>query len=123
MAKGRMLQNRISKSKKIIPKEVRLGVVEKCGPECVYCGKEGFVSEKFGKPVVLEKETMKKWINEFDGTYHKVNRPMQFDHIIPISKGGETTIENMVISCSFCNQSKKDCTDGRWKNAKKGCFS
>ena len=34
---------------------------------------------------------------------------MQFDHVIPHSVGGETTIENMVITCAPCNY-------GRWYN-------
>jgi 5-methylcytosine-specific restriction endonuclease McrA len=107
MAKGRMA----------IPKEIREAVIKKCGPKCFYCGKEGFVSTRYGKPVVLEKEPIKKWINEFDDTFIFTHRAMQFDHILPISRDGKTSVENMVICCSFCNASKKDNINGRWKNA------
>ncbi|MFH1258326.1 MAG: HNH endonuclease [Elusimicrobiota bacterium] len=96
----------MAKSKRIIPKSVRIGVIKKCGPTCFWCSKEGFVSKKFDKDVVFEKETIKKWINEFDNTFHLINRPMEFDHIIPLFCGGKTTIENMVISCCACNRSK-----------------
>ncbi len=28
------------------------------------------------------------------------------DHVIPLSKGGETTFKNLVTSCYYCNQKK-----------------
>ena len=34
-------------------------------------------------------------------TYHA-------DHVIPLSRGGTNTPDNIVISCPFCNQSKSD---------------
>lgn len=32
------------------------------------------------------------------------------DHIYPVSKGGLSTIENMVLVCESCNAAKSDCT-------------
>jgi hypothetical protein len=32
---------------------------------------------------------------------------LQVEHIHPSSKGGETTLENLSLSCSMCNNSKK----------------
>ena len=33
---------------------------------------------------------------------------LQFDHILPVSKGGATTIENLEILCQTCNLSKSN---------------
>jgi 5-methylcytosine-specific restriction endonuclease McrA len=30
------------------------------------------------------------------------------DHIVPLSRGGSHTLENVQLACAFCNQSKKD---------------
>jgi len=32
--------------------------------------------------------------------------PIEIDHVIPLSKGGENTEENLVCSCRKCNRSK-----------------
>lgn len=37
--------------------------------------------------------------------------PMTFDHIQPISKGGETTFENVCLACRSCNEFKSDATE------------
>ena len=39
-----------------------------------------------------------------DGGIHK----MHFDHIKPWSKGGETTLENLQVLCSVCNEALGD---------------
>lgn len=38
---------------------------------------------------------------------------IHFDHVYPWSKGGETTVENLVVSCETCNRKKGD-TIGVW---------
>ncbi|HEY9602853.1 MAG TPA: HNH endonuclease [Allocoleopsis sp.] len=37
--------------------------------------------------------------------------PMTHDHILPISKGGETTVENVCLACRSCNEFKGDATE------------
>ena len=36
----------------------------------------------------------------------KKNVPFEFDHVYPYSKGGETSIDNVVTSCVSCNRMK-----------------
>jgi hypothetical protein len=35
---------------------------------------------------------------------------LTYDHITPVSKGGETTFENVCLACSACNEHKSDAT-------------
>ena len=37
-------------------------------------------------------------------------RSFTFDHVTPISQGGKTTWENIVVACHACNQKKSDHT-------------
>lgn len=37
--------------------------------------------------------------------------PMAFDHILPRSKGGDETLENLCLSCRPCNEFKSNAVD------------
>lgn len=37
------------------------------------------------------------------------------DHVIPYSRGGATTADNLVAACKPCNSSKKDKTPDEWR--------
>lgn len=40
------------------------------------------------------------------------------DHVIPYSRGGSTTIDNLTTACRSCNLSKKDRTPEEWEAAR-----
>ncbi len=40
-----------------------------------------------------------------------LNETYHLDHRIPVSRGGKSTVENMVVSCPHCNRSKGARTD------------
>jgi 5-methylcytosine-specific restriction endonuclease McrA len=46
-----------------------------------------------------------KWTCQYCGTKHKTHE-LTFDHIVPRSRGGETTWENIVAACQNCNALK-----------------
>ena len=37
---------------------------------------------------------------------------LEFDHVIPLSKGGANTIENLELLCAKCNRKKYNKIDG-----------
>lgn len=46
--------------------------------------------------------------------YCNENKADTFDHIIPISKGGKTELDNIVPACRFCNSSKNNQDVWKW---------
>lgn len=40
--------------------------------------------------------------------------PFELDHIIPVSRGGDNTAENLCVSCAPCNRSKRDKLVSEW---------
>lgn len=39
---------------------------------------------------------------------------LECDHVFPVSRGGETTEENLVTACFACNRAKRDKTPEEW---------
>ena len=75
----------MARSKKAIPQHIRREVVNRDNGICRYCGKPGEV----------------KW---FGNSWFWMEH--EFDHIIPESKNGMATVDNIVIACRKCNRSK-----------------
>lgn len=40
--------------------------------------------------------------------------PFAFDHVIPLSRGGPTSEENLTVACKSCNSAKRDRTPNEW---------
>jgi len=45
--------------------------------------------------------------------------PFEFDHYIPFSRGGQTTVENLRIACATCNRDKWDVMPEDWLAVRK----
>lgn len=45
---------------------------------------------------------------------------LECDHVHPVSKGGDSSIENLVTACFECNRSKRNKSLAEWKHAKGG---
>lgn len=65
---------------------------------CVYCGKEGELTIKRRKKpsrlVIIPKD--------------ENNVGFEIDHVLPVSKGGDNSFNNLVTSCWMCNSKKSD---------------
>lgn len=46
--------------------------------------------------------------------------PFHLDHVVPVSKGGENTEDNLVVACAACNLSKRDKTPEEWIGGEAG---
>ena len=42
---------------------------------------------------------------------HNTGQPLTFDHIIPRSKDGQSTFDNLCRACRQCNENKADAID------------
>ena len=63
-------------AKERIPLNLRRRVIERDGPRCVYCGLD------------------------------LINVEIHLDHVIPESRGGSTTFDNLQVTCRKCNLEK-----------------
>jgi len=115
MARGRMINKKISNSKirrHSIPSHLKLAVIERDSCTCRYCGKQGEFILRYGNPSVVENP---KGIELYKMDFYNGDDVIafHFDHIIPISAGGQNTEENIVLSCRHCNLSKGVKTNGQ----------
>ena len=70
--------------KQNIPRNLRQRVIERDGPRCVYCDED---------------------LNSAE---------IHMDHVIPESQGGETTYNNLQVTCRKCNLAKGVLTESEF---------
>lgn len=85
-----------------------------------------FVSSTFPKlkagaispsAVVRENQRLVKDANTC--AYCNASQGLQWEHIIPISRGGPNTIDNLVLACAACNREKAACNPLEWYAARR----
>lgn len=60
-------------------------------------------------PILVTKEELKELVERSKECYYckmKIIKTFDIDHKIPLCRGGENKIENLVISCPTCNRRK-----------------
>lgn len=65
-----------------------------------------------------EWERLRTMVLNRDGyicTYcHTYTGPFEVDHIVPLSRGGKSTMDNLCVACGPCNAGKRDKTPEEW---------
>lgn len=66
-------------------------------------------------------QELTEWVFDRDG-YACVycgaaDKPLHCDHVIPLSRGGPSSIDNLATACAGCNISKGARTPSEWRSA------
>ena len=95
-----------------ISKSLRFKIFDRDSFTCQYCGKQGEFILRYGNPTVVENP---KGIELYKMDYYNGDDVIafHFDHIVPVSAGGQNIKENIVLSCRHCNLSKGIKTNGQ----------
>lgn len=77
-----------------------------------------YSKEGFQRPPVAEWQVLRSTVFERDG-YTCVycgarDVELHCDHVMPASRGGEHSLDNLVTACAKCNRSKHDRTPEEW---------
>ena len=69
-----------------IPNKLRQRIIERDGLRCVYCG------------------------------IYLLTKEVNLDHVVPESKGGSTSYENLQVTCGKCNREKGILSESEFEN-------
>lgn len=86
-------------------------IVVRWGRHCVYCGVP-LIRSALPKALQAAYPSLRIWgPSNRNAEQHAAFQLMwmQFDHVVPHSRGGRTDIENVVVTCAPCNYGKGDC--------------
>jgi HNH endonuclease len=88
----------------------RSSIIERYGRNCVFCGIP-LISEKVRMAFRRAYPDALPW-GRTNATQHAAFQCMwmQFDHVLPHSRGGDNTLENVVVTCAPCNNARWDRT-------------
>ena len=84
----------------------RSSIVERYGRNCVFCGIP-LISKEVQTAIKLAYPDALLW-GRTNPTQHAAFQCMwlQFDHVLPHSRGGGSAIENIVVTCAPCNYAR-----------------
>ena len=84
-------------------------VVARWGRHCVFCGVP-LIRSAVPKALQASYPDLLIWQSNRNADQHAAFQLMwmQFDHVVPHSRGGRTDIENVVVTCAPCNYGKLD---------------
>lgn len=66
-------------------------------------------------PIALWRQ-LTKWFGDWCPYCGESNKKLTVDHVVPISKGGTNSIENLIPCCGSCNSSKGNKSMEDWIN-------
>lgn len=76
--------------------------------------RDAFCCYSCGNP--LDPTDRRKYIPEPQGSGSLIRNNLftEYEHIWPHSFGGNTTVDNLALSCQFCNEAKENLTSWEW---------
>lgn len=84
--------------------EMRRALIERDGHHCRFCGIP-LVRAEVRKEFTRHYPEAARWTSAREKDQHRGLQVMwlQYDHVVVHSRGGETTMENLVVTCAACN--------------------
>ena len=95
--------------RKQISNRARMKVMLRDQITCTNCSKVADdIIYRYGKIIVVENPSGRDVLDDED--FGRDLIPFHFDHILPFSKGGDDTVDNIQLLCAKCNLHKGNST-------------